>query len=96
VVAAGARTRAQGGEATDVMVKLVNGEVHGMFILEVAPKELTIVLILGPVRMEDWANSRAWAGWERWATSKKAPKRRIRRRRSMRRFWIVPWRFLRC
>jgi hypothetical protein len=41
------------GETTDVMVKLVNGETHGMFILEAAPKELTIVLILGPVRMED-------------------------------------------
>jgi hypothetical protein len=43
----------KGGETTDVMVKLVNGETHGMFILEAAPKELTIVLILGPVRMED-------------------------------------------
>jgi hypothetical protein len=41
------------GETTDVMVKLVNGETHGMFILAVGPKELTIVLILGPVRMED-------------------------------------------
>jgi Domain of unknown function (DUF4252) len=41
------------GETTDVMVKLVNGETHGMFILAVEPKELTIVLILGPVRMED-------------------------------------------
>jgi hypothetical protein len=41
------------GETTDVMVKLVNGETHGMFILEAGPKELTIVLILGPVRMED-------------------------------------------
>ncbi len=41
------------GETTDVMVKMVNGESHGMFILTVEPKELTIVLILGPVRMED-------------------------------------------
>jgi hypothetical protein len=41
------------GETTDVMVKLVNGETHGMFILSVEPKELTIVLILGPMRMED-------------------------------------------
>jgi len=41
------------GESTDVMVKLVNGESHGLFILEVEPKELTIVLILGPIRMED-------------------------------------------
>ena len=41
------------GETNDVMVKLVNGEAHGMFILSVEPKELTIVLILGPVKMED-------------------------------------------
>ncbi len=41
------------GETTDVMVKMVNGESHGMFVLEAAPKELTIVLILGPIRMED-------------------------------------------
>src|ERR1700679_1491893 len=41
------------GETTDRMVKLVNGETHGMFILDVEPKELTIVLVLGPVRMED-------------------------------------------
>jgi hypothetical protein len=42
-------------ESTDVMVKLMNGESHGMFILDVEPKELTIVLILGPMRMEDLA-----------------------------------------
>src|SRR5664279_1866623 len=36
----------KGGETTDVMIKLVNGETHGMFILEVEPRELTIVLIL--------------------------------------------------
>ena len=41
------------GETTDVMVKLVNGEAHGMFILTAEPRELTIVLILGPIRMED-------------------------------------------
>ena len=41
------------GETTDVMVKLVNGETRGMFILTAEPKELTIVLILGPIRMED-------------------------------------------
>ena len=42
-------------ETTDVMIKLVNGESHGLFILEAEPKELTIVLILGPMRMEDLA-----------------------------------------
>jgi hypothetical protein len=41
------------GESTDVMVKVVNGETRGMFILTAEPKELTIVLILGPIRMED-------------------------------------------
>lgn len=40
------------GESTDVMVKLVNGESHGLFILESEPKELTIVLILGPIKMD--------------------------------------------
>jgi hypothetical protein len=40
-------------ENTDVMMKMVNGESHGMFILETEPKELTIVLILGPIRTED-------------------------------------------
>jgi hypothetical protein len=41
------------GETTDVMVKLVNGENHGMFIFTAEPRELTIVLILGPIKMED-------------------------------------------
>jgi hypothetical protein len=41
------------GETTDVLMKVVNGETQGMFILTVEPKELTIVLILGPIRMED-------------------------------------------
>jgi hypothetical protein len=41
------------GETTDVMIKMVNGETHGMFILDAEPKELSIVLILGPVKMED-------------------------------------------
>lgn len=41
------------GESTDLMVKLVNGESHGLFILSAEPKELTIVMILGPIHMED-------------------------------------------
>ena len=40
------------GEMTDVMIKMVNGESHGMFILSAEPKELSIVLILGPIRMD--------------------------------------------
>ena len=41
------------GETTDVLMKLVNGETRGMFILEAGPRELTIVLILGPIRMDE-------------------------------------------
>jgi len=40
------------GEMTDVMIKMVNGESHGMFIFSAEPKELSIVLILGPIRMD--------------------------------------------
>jgi len=39
-------------ETTDVMVKLVNGQPQGMFILSAEPRELSIVLILGPIRMD--------------------------------------------
>lgn len=41
------------GETTDVLVRLVNGEPHGMFILTAEAKELTIVLIDGPIRMDE-------------------------------------------
>ena len=50
------------GETTDVMVKMVNGETRGMFILNAEPKELSIVLILGPVRMEDLSKLRGIGG----------------------------------
>ena len=50
------------GETTDVLVKMVNGETHGMFILSAEPKELTIVLILGPVRMEDLGKLKGLGG----------------------------------
>jgi hypothetical protein len=50
------------GETTDVLMKIVNGETHGMFILETEPKELTIVLILGPIRMEDLGKLRGIGG----------------------------------
>jgi Domain of unknown function (DUF4252) len=42
----------KGAETTDVLVKQVNGESRGMFVLTAEPKELTIVLILGPIRMD--------------------------------------------
>jgi hypothetical protein len=41
------------GESTDVMIKMVNGETHGLFVLDAEPKELSIVLILGAVKMDD-------------------------------------------
>lgn len=50
------------GETTDVMVKLVNGDTHGMFILSAESKELAIVLILGPVRMEDLGKLKGLGG----------------------------------
>ncbi len=50
------------GETTDVLVKLVNGEPHGMFILTAEPKELTIVLILGPIRMDQLGELKGIAG----------------------------------
>jgi hypothetical protein len=40
-------------ETTDVMVKTVNGETQGMFILSAEPKELSIVLILGPINVDE-------------------------------------------
>lgn len=49
-------------ETTDVLVKMVNGETHGMFVLEAEPKELTIVLILGPIRMEDLGRLKGLGG----------------------------------
>jgi hypothetical protein len=50
------------GETTDVMVKMVNGESHGMFVMTVEPKELTIVLILGPINMEDLGKLKGLSG----------------------------------
>ena len=47
------RTREHNGtEITDVLMKQVNGETRGMFVLTAEPKELCIVLILGPIRMD--------------------------------------------
>jgi len=43
-------------------VKLVNGESHGMFILTVEPKELTIVLILGPINLDELGSLKGLSG----------------------------------
>jgi hypothetical protein len=50
------------GETTDVLMKVVNGETQGMFILSAQPRELTIVLILGPIRPEDLGELRGIGG----------------------------------
>lgn len=50
------------GESTDVLMKMVNGEPHGMFILSAEEKELSIVLILGPIRMDDLGKISGMAG----------------------------------
>jgi hypothetical protein len=50
------------GETTDVMVKLVNGDPHGLFILTAEPKELTIVLILGPIRLDQLGELKGISG----------------------------------
>jgi hypothetical protein len=38
---------------SDIYMKMVNGEVQGMFILNAEPKELNFVFISGPIRPED-------------------------------------------
>src|SRR3569833_1252069 len=50
------------GERTDVMMKMVNGNPHGLFVLDAEPKELSIVLILGPVKMEDLSRLSGFSG----------------------------------
>jgi hypothetical protein len=50
------------GESTDIMMKMVNGESRGLFILSAEPKELAIVLILGPIRMDDLGKIKGVAG----------------------------------
>jgi hypothetical protein len=40
------------GESTDILARMVNGESRGMFILSAEPKELVIVLINGPIKMD--------------------------------------------
>lgn len=56
------REHERNGETTEVLVKLVNGEPHGMFVLSAEPKELTIVLILGPIHMDDLSKLGALGG----------------------------------
>jgi hypothetical protein len=52
----------KGAETTDVLVKLVNGESRGIFVLSAEPKELAIVLILGPIRMDQLSELKGLSG----------------------------------
>jgi Domain of unknown function (DUF4252) len=51
-----------GNETTDILMKVVNGENKGMFILNAEPRELSIVLILGPINVEDLGRLHGIAG----------------------------------
>jgi hypothetical protein len=39
-------------EGTDVYIKLVDGQIQGLYVLDAEPKELALVLILGPLDMD--------------------------------------------
>jgi hypothetical protein len=54
-----------GAESTDVLMKLVNGEPHGIFVLAAEPRELTIVLILGPIRLDQLAELKGLDGLDK-------------------------------
>ena len=47
------RERTKGSaQGTDVYVKLINGQMQGLFVLDAEPRELSLVLILGPIDMD--------------------------------------------
>jgi Domain of unknown function (DUF4252) len=50
------------GETTDVLMKMVNGQSEGLFVLSAEPKELTIVLIMGPIRMDQLGDLKGLGG----------------------------------
>lgn len=62
------------GEISDVMVKLVNGKTGGMLILSVEPKEISIVLIAGPIRMEDLGKLKGIGGLDALGDVEKSTK----------------------
>jgi Domain of unknown function (DUF4252) len=65
--------RERHGETTDILMKMVNGENKGMFILSAEPRELSIVLILGPIRVEDLGRLHGLAGLSALAYVEKDP-----------------------
>ena len=66
------------GESTDILMKMVNGETRGMFILSAEPKELTIVLILGPIKMEDLGKLHGIGGLSGLANIEKGAKEKAK------------------
>lgn len=50
------------GRTSEVLVKQVNGEARGMFVLTTEPRELSIVLILGPIHMDQLGMLRRFGG----------------------------------
>ncbi len=50
------------GETTYVMVKTVNGQNAGMFVFSAEPRELSIVLILGPINMDQLGELKGLGG----------------------------------
>lgn len=50
------------GESSDVMIRMVNGESHGLFVLSAEKKEVSVVLILGKIRMEDLGKLKGLSG----------------------------------
>ncbi|HTA78957.1 MAG TPA: DUF4252 domain-containing protein [Terracidiphilus sp.] len=50
------------GETSDILIKVVNGENRGLFICSAEPREISIVLILGPIRVEDLSKLHGLAG----------------------------------
>jgi Domain of unknown function (DUF4252) len=50
------------GETTYIMVKTVNGQNDGMFIFSAEPKELSIVLILGPINLDQLGELKGLGG----------------------------------
>ncbi len=69
------RSRSKSGEGdSDIYMKLVNGEVQGMFILNAEPKELDFVFISGPIRPEDLSDISGNFGIPRGSFSPSAKK----------------------
>lgn len=66
------------GESTDILMKMVNGETRGMFILSAEPKELTVVLILGPIRMEDLGKLHGIGGLGALADVERIPHQKVK------------------